>query len=90
MLLITQLFMMFCRLLIFPSKFKKIPHDYHQSGKQVGSRSGPMFCRPDLRPNCLQRLSADDTSKQRVPENLTILLVYQVQTTEYHESYKST
>ena len=24
------------------------------------------FVRPDLGPNCLQRLSADDTSKQRV------------------------
>ena len=29
------------------------------------------FVRPDLGPNCLQRLSADDTSRQRV--NGTVL-----------------
>ena len=34
---------------------------YQKSVKQFGSRSGPRG--PDLGPNCLQRLSADDTSK---------------------------
>ena len=33
-----------------------------------GYRSGPTFVGPDLGPNCLQRLSADNTSRQRVAE----------------------
>ena len=34
--------------------------------KEFGSRSGPTFCRgPDLGPNCLQKLSADGTSRIR-------------------------
>ena len=44
---------------------------------------------PDLAPNCLHRLSADDISRNRDPENLIILFVYQVQMTEFHGSYKS-
>ena len=46
--------------------FKKFFQEYHQSVKQFGSRSGPTFVGPDLSPNCLQRLSAEDTCKQRV------------------------
>ena len=38
---------------------------YHQIIKHF-SRSGPMFCRPDLGQKCL--LSADDTSRVRVYE----------------------
>ena len=45
------------------SFFEKIFQEYHQSIKQFGSRSGPTFCRPDLGPNCLQKLSAHDTSR---------------------------
>ena len=37
--------------------------------KQFGSRSGPTFCRFWSGPNCLQRLSADNTSWQRVNNN---------------------
>ena len=33
----------------------------HQSVKQFGPRSGSHCVGPDLGPNCLQRLSADDT-----------------------------
>ena len=35
---------------------------------QLGPRSGPTnrFVGPDLGPNCLPRLSADDTGRQRV------------------------
>ena len=56
-----EFFMLCCRLLIFfkINIFKKFFQEYHQSVKQFGSRSGPTFC-PDLGPNCLQRLSADD------------------------------
>ena len=42
---------------------------YHQSVKQFRSRSGLMFCQfvlPDLDPNSLQKLSADNISRQRV------------------------
>ena len=47
------------------------------------------FVGPDLAPNCLHRLSADDISRNRDPENLIILFVYQVQMMEFHGSYKS-
>ena len=29
----------------FPSKFETLLQNFHQSGKQVGSRSDPTFCR---------------------------------------------
>ena len=38
---------------------KKIFQEHYQSVKWFRSRSVPMFC-PDLGPNCLQMLSADD------------------------------
>ena len=34
-----------------------------------------MICRPDLGPNCLQRLSVDDTSRQRVLSYIILELV---------------
>ena len=43
--------------------FKKIFQEYHQSVKQFESRSGIHFVGPDLGPNCLKRLSADDKSR---------------------------
>ena len=47
-----------------------IVKEYHQSVKQFGSRSDSTksltFCQPDLFTNCLQKLSAEDTSRQRV------------------------
>ena len=43
--------------------FKKFNQGQYQSIKQLGSRSGPMFhVGPELGPNCLQRLSADNKS----------------------------
>ena len=36
---------------------------------KFGSRSGPTFFWPDLGPNCLQRLSADDIIRQGVKPN---------------------
>ena len=45
---------------------KKIFYEYDQSVKQFGSRPGPTFVGPGLGPNCLQRLSADDTTMNRV------------------------
>ena len=58
-------FHFFCCLLIFfkIEIFKKNFQEYHRSIKQFGSKSGRHFVGPDLGPNCLQRLSADDTSK---------------------------
>ena len=46
--------------------FLKFFQEYHQGVKQFESRSGPTFVGPDLGSNCLPRLSADDTSRQRV------------------------
>ena len=56
-----------CRLLTFSKlSFSKNCEDHYQSIKQFGPRSGPTFCSvgPDLGPNCLQRLSADDESRR--------------------------
>ena len=63
-----KFFMLFCRLLIFfkINFFEQIFREYHLTVKQFGSRSGPTFCCPDQDPICLQRLSADDTRRQRV------------------------
>ena len=37
---------------------------YHHSVNQFGSRSGPdIMSGPDLGPNCLQRLSGEDTNR---------------------------
>ena len=54
-----KFFMFFCHLLIFfkVSLFEKFFQEYHQSVKQFGSRS----VGPDLVPNCLPKISADDT-----------------------------
>ena len=41
--------------------FKKIFLEYHPGVKQFGSRSGPTIVGPDLDPNCLQRLSVDNS-----------------------------
>ena len=65
--------MLFCRLLILfkINFFEKFFQVYHQSVKQFESRSGLTkmdpdlarhFVGPDLDPNCLQRLSAEDIS----------------------------
>ena len=54
--------MLFCRLLIFflINFLKKFFKKYHRNVKKF------RFVRPDLSPNCLPRLSADDTGRQRV------------------------
>ena len=41
---------------------KKLLKYHHISVKQVGYGSGPTLVGPDLGPNCLQRLSAGNTS----------------------------
>ena len=53
-----------CFLLLSADFFskKKIFQEHHQSVKQFGSRLGPTFC-PDLGPNCLYQLSADDKNR---------------------------
>ena len=60
--------MIFCRLLIFfkINLFKKFLKEIRLSVKHFGSRSGGCFVGTDLGPNCLQRLSADNMSRQRV------------------------
>ena len=64
--------MLFCRLLIFSNSILFF-QEYHQSVKQFGFRSGPKFCRPDLDPNCLQMLSANDTSRQGAKCQMVVL-----------------
>ena len=57
--------MLISRLLIFfkINFFEKFSHEHHQSVKQFGSRSGRHFVGPGLGPNCLQKVSADDTRR---------------------------
>ena len=45
-----------------PNFFKKLFSEYHQSVRPFESRSGPTFV-PDLGPNCLHIVSADDASR---------------------------
>ena len=60
----------FCRLQIFFKIifffFKKFFQECHQSVKQFDPDQAQHFIGPDLGPNCLQRLSADDTRRQKV------------------------
>ena len=44
----------------FLSSEKQIFHEYHQSVKQFGSRSGPTY----KDSNCLEEVSADDTGTE--------------------------
>ena len=58
-----KFFMLFCSLPIFSSKstFYIFFKEYLLNIKQIGSRSGQIFfVGPNLGPNCLKRLSADD------------------------------
>ena len=57
-----EIFHAFCCLLIFfkINLFKKLFQEYHLSVIQIGSRPDLTF---DLGPNCLQKLSADDTRR---------------------------
>ena len=48
------------------SFFEKLFQTYHQSVKYLGSRSDRQNVGPDMGPNCLQRLLADDTSQETV------------------------
>ena len=43
--------------------FKNIFQEYHQSVKQLDPYQARRFLGPDLGPNCLQRLSADEKKK---------------------------
>ena len=60
--------MIFCGLLkIFKiNLFKKFYQEYHQSSGSLDLDQVQHFVGPDLDPNCLQKLSAEDTSMQRV------------------------
>ena len=56
------------RLLIFSKStfFEKFFQEYNQSQDSSDPDQARHLVRPDLGPNCFQRLSADATSKQRV------------------------
>ena len=56
-----------CRLLIFfkVNFFEKFFREYQQDVNSLDPDQAQHFVGPDLGPNCLQRLSADDTSRQR-------------------------
>ena len=49
--------------------FEKFFLEYNHSDKQFGYRSAKHFVGPDLVANCFQKLTAEDTSRQRVKIN---------------------
>ena len=62
-------FGLFCHLLIFFKMFFFFFYSFRNTVRVASSLDPDQarcFVRPDLGPNCLQRLSADDTSRQRV------------------------
>ena len=66
--------MILCHLLMvfFKSAFSKtFFREYDQNVKQLGYslRSGPTFFGPELGPNCLQRLSADNKRRRKKAKN---------------------
>ena len=67
--------MLFGRLLIFSKS--TFPENYFRNAIRVSKDLNPdqaqRFVEPNLGPNCLQGLSADDTSRQRVNGVCTIL-----------------
>ena len=70
--------MLFCRLLMFFSKsmfFQKRIRNTIRMSNSLALDQAQHFVVPDLGPNCLKRLSANDTSRQRVNDyNQYILL----------------
>ena len=60
--------MLFCRLLVFFQNqlFGKILSGISSVSSSLDSDQARHSVGPDLGPNCLQKLSADDTSRQRV------------------------
>ena len=65
--------MVICCLLIYSKLrfFEKFFQDYRQSGKTLDPEQARHNVGPDLDPNCLRCLSADDASRQRIK---TVLL----------------
>ena len=66
--------MILCHLLMvfFKSAFSKtFCREHGQNVKRLGYslRSGPTFFLPDLGPNCLQRLTADNKSRRKQAKN---------------------
>ena len=69
----TGNFECYCRLLIFSKSFffLKIFQEYLHIAKQLGSdRSDILTALSDLGQNCLQRLSADATSRQSIKRQI--------------------
>ena len=59
--------MLFCRLLIFVSKSTSLKNSFRcaiRVSNSLDPDQAQCFVGPDLVPNCLQRLSIDDTSRQ--------------------------
>ena len=63
-----EFFMLFCRLLIFfkINFFINSLRNTIRVSNSLDPDQARHFVGPDLGPNCLQRLTADDTSRQRV------------------------
>ena len=58
-----KFFMLFCRLPIFAKIISGLPSECHTDLNQIG---------PDLGPNFLQRLSADDARRQRAEQHILL------------------
>ena len=58
--------MIFCHLLTFFSKLTFSKKSFRNTTNSLDQDQARHFVGPDLSPNCLQRLSADNTRRQRV------------------------
>ena len=64
--------MFFCRLLILKWLFQKILSGIPLESNSLDPDWAQQNVGPDLSPNCLQKLSADDTSRQSVNNHINI------------------
>ena len=64
--------MLFCHLLIFfkINFFKKSFRNTIRVSNSLDPDHARRFVGPDLGPNCFQKLSADDTRRLRLPQNV--------------------
>ena len=69
-IIVNSCFMLCCRILIIIQNLlfekKKIRNTIEILSNSLDPDQAGRFVRPDVGPNCLPRLSADDTGRQRV------------------------
>ena len=77
--------MLFCCLLIFFQNqlFEKLFQEYHLSVKQIGPDQAGHFVGPDHGPNCLHKLSADDTRSLFTVKSISLFILFPLEETNF-------